>query len=128
MTPAAVRAMFRRLRARFAERYPSVAAVRLHLVDRVCPSGSACAARDLAWYHRDVYLLVRALRLSRNKVGALLAHELSHAADRRRWQAGSEQRADDIAESVLGRRIRYARDGVQTFGRGQYPRPKHLHS
>lgn len=121
--------MFRRLRARFAARYPSVATVRLLLVDRVCPSGSACAARDLGWYDGDVHLLVRALRRSRATVEGLLLHELGHAADRRRWQAGSEQRADDIAEAVTGKRIRYGRTTrVQTTGPGLYPRPLDLHT
>lgn len=130
MTPAAIRAMFRRDRAMFARVYPSVARVTLHIVPRVCPDGNTCAPRDLAWYEDGrVFILTRALRLSRLKCRALLAHELGHAADRRRWQNGSEQRADDIAARVLGQLIRYdRRNFVQTLGPGLYPRPLHLHT
>lgn len=130
MKAASLRAMFRRDRAAFAVRYPSVAGVTLTIVDRACPDGNPCAPRDLAWYEGGrVFILARALRLSGAKCRALLAHELGHAADRRRWQDGSEQRADDIAARVLGRLIRYdPRDFVQTFGPGLYPRPPHLHS
>lgn len=120
--------MFRRLRAQFAARFPHVARVRLYFVDRVCPEGNSCAPRDLAWYDGDVHLLTRALRRSRATVEGILAHELGHAADRRRWQAGSEQRADDLAERVTGKLIRYDRRTlVQTTGPGLYPRPLSLH-
>lgn len=130
MTLAALRALFRRQRAAFAKRYPRLATVRLFVVDRTCPSGHRCAPRDLAWYaDGDVHILRRALRRSRDTVAALLAHELGHAADVRRWRPGSEQRADDIAEAVLGRRIHYnRRTYVQTFGPGLYPRPLDLHT
>lgn len=130
MTPDELRVMFRQDRATFAARYPHVAGVTLHIVKRKCPEGSVCAPRELAWYiNGRIFILARALRLSRLKCRALLAHELGHASDRRLWQRGSEQRADDIAEKALGLRIRYdPKHFVQTFGPGIYPRPKHLHS
>ena len=130
MTPEALRALFRAQRAAFAAHYPHVAKARLYIVDRRCPQGTVCAPRDLAWQLGDgIHILKRALRLSRPHLEALVAHELSHLGDLRRHEPGSEQRADDIAERVLGRRIRYSRKTlVQTFGPGLYPRPKSLHS
>jgi hypothetical protein len=114
----------------FARLWPHVASSRLHIVHRRCPSGNACAPRDLAWYQDgDVFILARALRLPAEQTAALIAHELGHAADRRRWRAGSEQRADDLAAQALGLYIRYEpRHLVQTFGYGIYPRPKTLHA
>lgn len=130
MEATEARAVFRAQRDAFARRYPAMRNVTFHIVNRACPDGFECAPRDLAWYVAGrVYLLRRALRLGRNKVSALIAHELGHAADRRRWERGSEQRADDIAEKVLGRVIRYDRRTlVQTFGPGIYPRPMSLHT
>lgn len=124
------RAVFDRQRAAFASLFPPAAATRLHIVRRACPdAGKPCAGRDLAWMiDGDVYLLARALERGRNVVGALLAHELGHVVDASRWLPGSEQRADDFAALILGRPVRYtARDSVQTFGPGQWPRPLHLH-
>lgn len=129
-TAAEARAIFRAQRALFARAHPHVARVPLRLVASRCPTGErSCAARDLAWMDGDgVHLLRRALALPASRVRALLAHELGHAADLRRHEDGSEQRADDLAEAALGRRVRYDRRDVQTFGPGAWPRPRRLHS
>ena len=129
---ARVRAMFGRMRAAFVGEFPHVQQARLHLVARQCPDGGGdCAGRDLAWMTDDgsIYLLRRAMDRSDDVVAALLAHELGHLADVRRWAPGSERRADALAERALGRRIRYTvRDSLQTFGRGIWPRPPWLHT
>jgi sulfur carrier protein ThiS len=130
VTEAAAHAMFERQREAFAALFPAVSRARLHIVRRPCPDGRVrCAGRDLAWMvDGDVHLLARALDRGHHVVGALLAHELGHAADASRYLPGSEQRADDLAAVILGKPIRYtATDAVQTFGAGAWPRPLHLH-
>ena len=130
MTPSAVRALFARQRAAFARLDPAMARVGLTIVRARCPLGeTSCAGRDLAWMEGGhVYLLARALDRGRDVVAGLIAHELGHAMDPWKWGPGAEQRADDLAELALGRRVRYTRgDAVQTLGRGTYPRPPHLH-
>jgi len=130
VSPAAARAVFEAQRRLFARLHPDVAAFELRIVDSRCPTGRrSCAARDLAWMEgRGVYLLRRALALPVDRVRGLLAHELGHAADDARHEPGSEQRADDLAERALGRRVRYDARDVQTLGRGRWPRPARLHS
>lgn len=130
VTPSACRTIFARQRAAFARLDPEMGRVGLSIVRARCPVGeSTCAARDLAWMEGGhVYILHRALARGAAVVAGLLAHELGHAMDPWKWGPGSEQRADDLAEIALGRRVRYTRgDAVQTFGRGTYPRPAHLH-
>ena len=130
VTAADAHALFERQREAFAALFPAVSRARLHIVRRACPHALApCAGRDLAWMvDGDVHLLARALQRGPNVVGALLAHELGHAADASRYLPGSEQRADDLAAVVLGKPIRYtAADSLQTFGPGAWPRPLHLH-
>lgn len=130
ITAAEARRVFRAQRAAFAGFHAPVILAKLYVVDRRCPEPGRCAYRDLAWMQRgNVYLLRRALRMGRDVVAALLAHELGHAVDPWVWLPGSEQRADDIAEMVLGQRVRYTRvTRVQTFGPGLYPRPEGLHA
>jgi len=130
MTFDETRAVFRRQREAFASLFPAVSRAQLYIVRRPCPDAwTPCAGRDLAWMvNGDVHLLARALKRGRDVVGALLAHELGHAADASRHLPGSEQRADDLAAVILGKPIRYtAADAVQTFGAGAWPRPLHLH-
>jgi hypothetical protein len=130
VTRTELRALFRRERARFAAHYPWVTHASLLLVTGGCVEPGRCAYRDLAYADTDaleVVLLERALRLSRSNVLGLVRHELGHLSDALVDAPGREQRADDIAERVTGRRIAYDRRLVQTTGRGTYPRPKRLH-
>lgn len=129
MRAETLRALFLRERHRFARRYPGVASASLVLLDRACPM-PPCAGRDLAAADLDagvVFLARRALRRPRATLVALLRHELGHLADPAPSRRGAEQRADDIAGLVTGRRIRYDRHDVQTVNvRGRWPRPPHL--
>lgn len=72
-------------------------------------------------------MLTRALRLPEANVRGLIRHEFGHIVDPDPDARGREQRADDIAEWVTGRKIRYDAQDVQTTGRGRYPRPRYLH-
>ena len=137
MDRAQLARIFRRERARFARRFPWIADVTLCVVDAPCqPGRRRCAVRDLAWAQWStpwnggtVSILARALHLPRRNVAGLIRHELGHLADPVEHRAGAEQRADDIAEMVCGRKIRYeGRHQIQTTGRGVYPRPRNLHS
>ena len=122
------RAEFERV---FGDEIEPHALPRLYVVDRRCPEGGACAARDLAYAVRGarprVVLVARALRLSRDNILGLLRHELGHVYDPNPDEPGCEQRADDVAEWVTGKPIRYDRALVQTVGPGAYPRPRELH-
>ena len=123
--------LFARERDAFAEAFPDVADARLRVVGQRCPhGGTRCARRDLAyadWDALEVVLAERALRLPRANVLGLLRHELGHLADPTPEARGAEQRADDIAQSVTGRKIRYDARMIQTVGPGTYPRPRQLH-
>lgn len=125
-TDARVAALFAAQRVLFARLWPGVAGARLTIVASRCPTGSRrCAKRDLAWMEGgDVFILRRALALPLDNVLGLLAHELGHAADPTPDAPLSEQRADDLAERALGRRVRYDAGDVQTLGPGAWPRPK----
>lgn len=116
------------MRSAFARRFPEVREATLTVVSSRCPTAGRCASRDLAWMEGGhVFILRRALRRGDDVVAGLLAHELGHASDARVHEPGSEQRADDIAARVLGRKVWYDRNDVQTLGRGKWPRPLHLH-
>lgn len=127
-----MRAAFLRERRAFARAFPGMAPVRgaeLVVEDRRCSAGG-CGFRDVAWATWGpprVHLLRRALSdLAPENIVGLIRHELGHLADRDPWGPGSEQRADDLAESATGERVRYDRRDVQTVGRGRYPRPTNL--
>lgn len=129
MTRAGALALFARERARFARACPWVSGAALAIADRACTSPRHCRRRDLAYADVDtgvVTLLARALALPRANVVALLRHELGHLCDPDVDRPGAEQRADDIAEAVAGRRVAYDAADVQTTGRGAYPRPGRL--
>lgn len=129
MTPAAARRLFARERARFAKHFPAVAGATLAFVDRRCIERGRCRDRDLAYAEPGagrVVLLRRALALPDANVRGLVRHELGHLADPWPGRAGGEQRADDLAEWVVGRRIYYDDQLIQTTGRGTWPRPPWL--
>ena len=120
--------LFFGMKGAFARRFPEVRGATLTVVPTRCPTSGRCASRDLAWMEGGhVFILRRALRRSDDVVAGLLADERGHAVDARVHEPGSEQRADDLAELVLGRKVRYDRNNVQTLGRGTWPRPSHLH-
>ena len=132
MTEPELYRLFRRLRAMFARSFgPRVAIATLAISDRQCTPAPKCSWRDVAYAEISqrprVVVLRRVIALPRANVLALLAHELGHIADRDSDRPGAEQRADDIAECVTGRKIRYDALNLQTFGRGRYPRPLELH-
>lgn len=113
------------MRAKFAAKYPRAAKIRLFIVEK--HFDPKAKFRDVAWYQPDVhavYFLKRALRLSRNTLLGLSAHEIGHGCR----SDDCEQCADDTAEGTLGRKIRYDRKTLlQTMGPGVYPRPLTLH-
>ena len=88
--------------------------------------------RDVAWADPNdmtVNIVERVLGFSDNSVTALFRHEIAHLCDSFRDTDGKEQRADDIAELVFGKKIRYSGPHkIQTLGEGEYPRPKELHA
>ena len=91
--------------------------------------GRGCEPRSFAWCkpcESSIYLARRALSLPQENVEALLLHELGHLCDPYWCRAGSEARADQIAEHLSGRKISYDRNDVQTLARGRRPRPAHL--
>lgn len=118
--------LFRAERARFAHIFPHVARSSLTIYEGRCgPHKLHCAQRDVAWTHPasgEVFLVRRALRLSRNNLVALLRHELAHVA----LPNLSEVETDALASAIGGRTIQYDRREIQTLGRGG-PRPRHLH-
>jgi hypothetical protein len=130
MTPAEAKSIFVQERKLFARDFPRVARTEFVILAQSC-STKKCAFRDLAFAETGrtprVSLLARALKLSISNVRGLIRHELGHVADERVDEPGREQRADDIAEWVSGRKIRYDARDVQTTGRGKYPRPRYLH-
>lgn len=122
--------MFSRERAAFAVHFPWVAKTKFFLLDEQCIDRGHCAERDLALSMirpAAVYMVKRALKLPVANVRGLIRHELGHIADTSRSRKGSEQRADDIAEFVTGRKISYDEYDVQTTAAGRYPRPLYLH-
>lgn len=129
MSPAQLRAMFLRERRRFAKISSNAGRAGLVVRDRHVLRGK-CAFRDIAWADLDtrtVYILTRALKFPAANLRGVIRHELGHLADPTPNRFGAEQRADDLAERATGQKIRYDRRDVQTVGRGQYPRPRHLH-
>lgn len=79
-----------------------------------------------------------ALRLPRQNLVAILAHEMGHVIDQSAFNTSfaralrgdetklpsdGEKRADALAQKYLGTTIRYDRDLVQTLGAGR-PRPR----
>jgi hypothetical protein len=125
-------ACFARECARFARRYP-VARV-CHLVIRFarCTLPGACRVRDLAYAEPGgdpptIVVLARLAGESAQVQRGILRHELGHVCDRWWRLPGAEQRADDLAEDVCGRKVRYDSRDVQTTGAGIWPRPKRLH-
>ena len=88
------------MRAKFAAKYPRAAKIRLFIVEK--HFDPKAKFRDVAWYQPDVhavYFLKRALRLSRNTLLGLSAHEIGHGCR----SDDCEQCADDTAEGTLGR-------------------------
>jgi hypothetical protein len=66
-------------------------------------------------------------RSARSRIEGIIAHELGHAvAFHRGADRHSEREADRIAEELLGIRIGYDRDDVQTTRGGVRPRPSRL--
>jgi hypothetical protein len=117
-------------REHFARVFPRVAQAVLTVSPRDCSPASRCAWRDFAWALVDegeVHMSHRVLALPlENQIG-LLRHELGHLADAHVAEPWPEQRADDLAEVVTGKRIYYDARDLQTIGPGQYPRPLRLH-
>ncbi len=101
------------------------------LIDQICPSVKPCTYRDIGFCtisrNPKIVFVERILSLPENNIIALVRHELGHAFDPLINEDGAEQRADDLAELVSGKKIRYDRYDLQTIGRGVYPRPLHLH-
>lgn len=87
--------------------------------------------RAVAWAIREnktVNILNRALEFDEDTITGLIIHEIGHICDPFVSSGGCEQRADDIAELVTGRRVKYSKPYLlQTVGSGMYPRPKNLH-
>jgi hypothetical protein len=130
MTPAALQALFRTERARFARSFPHARQATLHLLPDACfPHQRRCAARDFARSWQDtgrVEVLAKLLAEPRPVVLGILRHELGHVADPTPDRGGAEQRADDLAEVATGRRVRYDHRDVETTGPGRWPRPRRL--
>lgn len=119
------REIFLRERKRFAKSFPIVGDAIFEIAVRKCTFKSSCKDRDLAYAlpHRGrVVLLHRALQRPRRNVVALIRHELAHLAA----PSLDEQGADALVEFLTGERVFYDDTGVQTLGRGQYPRPARL--
>lgn len=130
MNRTEARSIFDRERNAFSSIFPWVKKTKFIIADRACVDMGHCGKRDLAYATAtppSVTILCRALALSKNNVIGLIRHELGHVADIFLGSRGSEQRADDIAEYVTGKRIFYDRYDVQTISKGRYPRPKYLH-
>lgn len=131
MTLAEFRALCAAEILRFTGYAPECGETVVSVSDRKCLPYGDCAYRDLAYalYDADPPRIVvhkRLLRLPRQNVLGVIRHELGHVADPTPYALGAEQRADDVAESITGTKIRYDRRDVQTVGRGRYPRPLHL--
>lgn len=130
MTPTELARLFRAEREKFAAYFPRIARAGLSLDTAHCSPGSPCRKRDVAWCHYSppmVFVLERALGLSRNNLVGLIRHELGHLSDPTPQARGAEARADRIARDVTGRHIRYDRDDIQTAGKGRATRPRYLH-
>lgn len=131
--------LYRREQQAFSEIYPDLAGVPLTIVDQPCNSpGETCRVRDVAWCEwlrggrgaktrMKVFLLRRALGFRRENLIAIFRHELGHLADPDADKPDSEKRADRIAETVTGEKIRYDRQDIQTTGPGRATRPPWLH-
>ncbi len=115
MTRAELAAIFRRERSRFP-----AAGASLRLQEQA-PANPRAMAYTVG---RRVHFYERALRLHRRNVVALVRHELAHAA--LSHASHTEREADALAEAITGRRIRYDAAGLQTIGRGCWPRPRRL--
>jgi hypothetical protein len=128
MQIADLRALFFVERGRFAARYPACGSATLTVIRSRCPPTMPdCTERNVAWCYPDtarVYILARALKLSRSNLTALLRHELAHIA----CPPCSEARTDALASRVGGRKIRYDAREIQTLAaRARHPRrPAHL--
>lgn len=86
--------------------------------------------RDMAWCERKPLKIVMAPKLEKEPVSVqrgVIAHELGHALLFLLWKCvHSEKHADLAAEVLFGRKIRYNRDNIQTFGPGKETRPASL--
>lgn len=118
MTFYNLRRIFLEERRKFAKVYPKVCDVGFAIRPNPGPTSRSMAYTD----GEAVFFYSRAIELPSKNVRALVRHELAHCADMK----ASEQGADDIAERVTGRKIRYDRRGIQTTGSGRYPRPRGL--
>ena len=126
MTPQRLRSLFIRERARFSAVYPKAASARLFIVDEPPATYRDYARAVVGRNSRSIIFLRRSLWLPERNIVALIRHELGHCVDSSS-ASGAEQRADDIAEFVTGKKIRYDTYNLQTTGKGRYPRPLHLH-
>jgi len=129
MTRAEFRKIYERERRRFGRYFGWLKATKLRFVSGRCVSRGHCAFRDLAFTDLDENEIVmheRALELPAENILGLIRHELGHMADIDVLKRGAEQRADDLAESATGQKIRYDLCDIQTIGRGKYPRPRRL--
>jgi hypothetical protein len=99
----------------------------------VAPAKHFPAPRDFAYCERTKSGAIRigiAPKLQtqpEDRIAAVLAHEIGHAMF---FACGeprhAEREADKLAEAVVGRRIRYDRELVQSFRSGVSPRPRRL--
>jgi hypothetical protein len=101
------------------------------VIRRRCPQDERCTKRDVAYVNvscEPPHLVVvkRLLDMHKNNILGVLFHEFGHLADENSGP-GAERRADRIAERVLGVKISYDRNDLQTVGNGTRPRPAHLH-
>lgn len=130
MTLAEFHDLFEQERAAFVATYPRCVQVKIVIHEGACPDRGPCAPRSFAfadWGAQRITVASRLLMLRRENILGVIRHELGHIADPTpRVDHRAEQRADDIAEYVTGRKIRYDANDVQTVGRGVYPRPAYL--
>lgn len=129
MRESELQKLFRHERDYFAEQYPRVRSAKLKVSDRQCVPESPCRDRDIAWCTfstKTIWILRRAISLSKRNILGVIRHELGHLADPTPQKKHAESRADHIAEGVTRTPILYDRQGLQTTGKGG-PRPRWLH-
>ncbi len=102
-----------------------------------------CTHRSHDSGQEDIAIVIapKLLRGNRDRVQAILRHELAHAIefhlgenevrrlarfDGETLPRGPERRADRVAEIIWGDPIHYDEILVQTLARGTRPRPQHL--
>lgn len=104
------------------------------LLEKPCIENNSCKIRDIAQtgisfgnYAEMIY--TNKILQDRYIAEAIVAHEFGHVIDP--WLKdnlqGKEKRADMLAELVTGNRIYYNKDKIQTFSKGEFPRPSGIH-